>query len=102
MLSAGGGKRGGAAGGKRGGAMGAGGKAGARGAGGKRKGAAPPAAPPHALPHPDSDDEDLAKPMSYDEKRQLSLDINKLPGESHSTYHTYSNVLGTIDIVYIV
>eukprot|EP00731_Ephydatia_muelleri_P035582 Em0137g14a len=27
-----------------------------------------------------SDDED-AKPMSYEEKRQLSLDINKLPGE---------------------
>ena len=26
-----------------------------------------------------SDDED-AKPMTYDEKRQLSLDINKLPG----------------------
>ncbi|CAD5123107.1 DgyrCDS11480 [Dimorphilus gyrociliatus] len=29
----------------------------------------------------DSDDEDNAKPMSYDEKRQLSLDINKLPGD---------------------
>lgn len=29
----------------------------------------------------DSEDEDNAKPMSYDEKRQLSLDINKLPGE---------------------
>ncbi|XP_069823770.1 bromodomain testis-specific protein-like isoform X2 [Dendropsophus ebraccatus] len=28
-----------------------------------------------------SDDEDQAKPMTYDEKRQLSLDINKLPGE---------------------
>jgi len=28
-----------------------------------------------------SDDEDNAKPMSYDEKRQLSLDINKLPGD---------------------
>nr|XP_048303058.1 bromodomain testis-specific protein isoform X2 [Myodes glareolus] len=28
-----------------------------------------------------SDDEDNAKPMNYDEKRQLSLDINKLPGE---------------------
>lgn len=25
--------------------------------------------------------EDNAKPMSYDEKRQLSLDINKLPGD---------------------
>uniref|UniRef100_A0A8D0GEN9 Bromodomain testis-specific protein n=1 Tax=Sphenodon punctatus TaxID=8508 RepID=A0A8D0GEN9_SPHPU len=28
-----------------------------------------------------SEDEDSAKPMNYDEKRQLSLDINKLPGE---------------------
>ncbi|CAO2639046.1 Bromodomain testis-specific protein [Lemmus lemmus] len=27
------------------------------------------------------DDEDNAKPMNYDEKRQLSLDINKLPGD---------------------
>ncbi|KAJ7332512.1 hypothetical protein JRQ81_014692 [Phrynocephalus forsythii] len=28
-----------------------------------------------------SEDDDNAEPMSYDEKRQLSLDINKLPGE---------------------
>ncbi|XP_044529077.1 bromodomain testis-specific protein [Gracilinanus agilis] len=28
-----------------------------------------------------SEDEDNAKPMNYDEKRQLSLDINKLPGD---------------------
>ena len=28
----------------------------------------------------DSDDEENVKAMSYDEKRQLSLDINKLPG----------------------
>ncbi|XP_050162539.1 bromodomain testis-specific protein [Myiozetetes cayanensis] len=28
-----------------------------------------------------SEDEDAAKPMNYDEKRQLSLDINKLPGD---------------------
>ena len=28
---------------------------------------------------PSSDEEDV-KPMTYDEKRQLSLDINKLPG----------------------
>ncbi|XP_073501342.1 bromodomain testis-specific protein [Phyllobates terribilis] len=28
-----------------------------------------------------SDDEDQARPMTYNEKRQLSLDINKLPGE---------------------
>ena len=27
------------------------------------------------------DDEDNAVPMSYDEKRKLSLDINKLPGD---------------------
>lgn len=65
---------------KRGGAGGA--KGGARAsAAGKKKGAAPSAAPAaHAPPHADSDDEDVAKPMSYDEKRQLSLDINKLPG----------------------
>ncbi|KAJ1171045.1 hypothetical protein NDU88_002916 [Pleurodeles waltl] len=29
----------------------------------------------------DVDKEDNAKPMNYDEKRQLSLDINKLPGD---------------------
>lgn len=34
-----------------------------------------------AAPLFDSEDEDNAKPMSYDEKRQLSLDINKLPGD---------------------
>jgi hypothetical protein len=28
-----------------------------------------------------SEEEDVAVPMSYDEKRQLSLDINKLPGD---------------------
>ncbi|NXC63908.1 BRDT protein, partial [Aleadryas rufinucha] len=28
-----------------------------------------------------SEDEDAAKPMNYEEKRQLSLDINKLPGD---------------------
>ncbi|XP_062560513.1 homeotic protein female sterile-like isoform X2 [Armigeres subalbatus] len=33
------------------------------------------------VPHFDSEEEDTAKPMSYDEKRQLSLDINKLPGD---------------------
>lgn len=31
-----------------------------------------------------SEEEDTAKPMSYDEKRQLSLDINMLPGEMTS------------------
>lgn len=35
-----------------------------------------------SMPQFDSEDEDTAKPMSYDEKRQLSLDINKLPGMS--------------------
>jgi hypothetical protein len=34
-----------------------------------------------AAPAFDSEDEDNARPMSYDEKRQLSLDINKLPGD---------------------
>ncbi|KAK6195468.1 hypothetical protein SNE40_000893 [Patella caerulea] len=33
------------------------------------------------IPPPDSEDEDNAQPMTYDEKRQLSLDINKLPGD---------------------
>ena len=28
----------------------------------------------------DDEEEDTARPMTYDEKRQLSLDINKLPG----------------------
>lgn len=29
----------------------------------------------------DNQDAELARPMTYDEKRQLSLDINKLPGD---------------------
>ncbi|VDN43669.1 unnamed protein product [Gongylonema pulchrum] len=33
----------------------------------------------------DSEDERSALPMSYDEKRQLSLDINKLPGDKLSS-----------------
>jgi Bromodomain extra-terminal - transcription regulation len=41
----------------------------------------PPAGAPPPPPYADSEDEDTAKPMSYDEKRQLSLDINKLPGK---------------------
>ena len=45
----------------------------------KKKNAAGPAIPVFAF---DSDDEDNAKPMTYDEKRQLSLDINKLPGNT--------------------
>lgn len=65
-----------AAGAKRAKAGGAPGGAGAnaRGGGGGKKKAA-------AAPSFESDEEDPAKPMSYDEKRQLSLDINKLPGE---------------------
>lgn len=39
----------------------------------------------------DSEDEDNAKPMSYDEKRQLSLDINKLPGELCSVPFVFCN-----------
>jgi bromodomain-containing protein 4 len=50
-------------------------KANARSTNSKKKGGAVPPVPAF-----DSEDEDNAKPMSYDEKRQLSLDINKLPG----------------------
>ncbi|XP_076654020.1 homeotic protein female sterile isoform X3 [Halictus rubicundus] len=52
-------------------------KANSRSAGTKKKSAS--SQPPPATF--DSEDEDNAKPMSYDEKRQLSLDINKLPGD---------------------
>ncbi|CAN0352213.1 unnamed protein product [Lampetra fluviatilis] len=34
-----------------------------------------------AAPAFDSDEEEDSRPMTYDEKRQLSLDINKLPGD---------------------
>merc|ERR1739846_99438 len=34
-----------------------------------------------APPPIDTDDETKVVPMTYDEKRQLSLDINKLPGD---------------------
>ncbi|XP_010160876.1 bromodomain-containing protein 2, partial [Antrostomus carolinensis] len=37
--------------------------------------------PPPPAPLYDSEEEEESKPMTYDEKRQLSLDINKLPGE---------------------
>jgi len=37
--------------------------------------------PKTSAPAFDSEDEDNARPMTYDEKRQLSLDINKLPGD---------------------
>ncbi|XP_014482621.1 PREDICTED: homeotic protein female sterile-like isoform X3 [Dinoponera quadriceps] len=52
-------------------------KANSRSTGNKKKNAGNQP-PPMAF---DSEDEDNAKPMSYDEKRQLSLDINKLPGD---------------------
>lgn len=52
-------------------------KANSRSAGNKKKNAGNQP-PPMTF---DSEDEDNAKPMSYDEKRQLSLDINKLPGK---------------------
>ncbi|XP_012252969.2 homeotic protein female sterile-like isoform X2 [Athalia rosae] len=52
-------------------------KANSRSTGNKKKNASNQP-PPLAF---DSEDEDNAKPMSYDEKRQLSLDINKLPGD---------------------
>ncbi|XP_030080009.1 homeotic protein female sterile isoform X8 [Drosophila hydei] len=54
------------------GAGGASGGAGARGSSKKK---------PSQVMNFDSEEEDTAKPMSYDEKRQLSLDINKLPGD---------------------
>ncbi|KRF93839.1 homeotic protein female sterile isoform X8 [Drosophila mojavensis] len=53
-------------------AGGASGGAGARGSSKKK---------PSQVMNFDSEEEDTAKPMSYDEKRQLSLDINKLPGD---------------------
>ncbi|XP_064615943.1 bromodomain-containing protein 3-like isoform X3 [Liolophura sinensis] len=46
----------------------------------KNKTLAPGLVPP-LVPEFDSEDEDNAKPMTYDEKRQLSLDINRLPGD---------------------
>ncbi|XP_014748238.1 PREDICTED: bromodomain testis-specific protein-like [Sturnus vulgaris] len=51
--------------------------------GNPKKSSKPPLAAPSASAASllDSEEEDESKPMSYDEKRQLSLDINKLPGE---------------------
>jgi len=63
------------------------GPGGGRGAASKPKPPAPPAPLPalHSQPPVEagyqSDEDDTAEPMSYDEKRQLSLDINKLPGD---------------------
>lgn len=36
-----------------------------------------------------SSDDEEAKPMTYDEKRQLSLDINKLPGSRNFINYKY-------------
>lgn len=52
-------------------------------AGNKKKPPAP------AIPY-DSEEEDTARPMVYDEKRQLSLDINKLPGKCFQLNITFS------------
>ncbi|XP_064329941.1 bromodomain-containing protein 2 isoform X2 [Phalacrocorax carbo] len=61
---------------------GGGGSGGTGGGGGSKnsKKAAKAALPPPAALY-DSEEEEESKPMTYDEKRQLSLDINKLPGE---------------------
>lgn len=61
--------------------------------GNKKKGAQ---APLVAIPHYDSEEEDTAKPMSYDEKRQLSLDINKLPGKRHLDLNLNSQLTNII------
>ncbi|NWV05356.1 BRD2 protein, partial [Ptilonorhynchus violaceus] len=54
--------------------------AGSGGSKNSKKSSKPPLpAPPASLF--DSEEEEESKPMTYDEKRQLSLDINKLPGE---------------------
>ncbi|XP_059690787.1 bromodomain-containing protein 2 isoform X3 [Gavia stellata] len=61
----------------------AGGSGGGGGSGGSSKNskkAAKAALPPPPALY-DSEEEEESKPMTYDEKRQLSLDINKLPGE---------------------
>lgn len=41
----------------------------------------------------DSEDEDNCRPMSYDEKRQLSLDINKLPGKVKVCCNFFVNII---------
>ena len=57
----------------------------------------------------DSDDEMKTTPMTYDEKRQLSLDINKLPGDKlgkvvhfsfiHRVYFHFESCLHFTDYV---
>jgi bromodomain-containing protein 4 len=46
-----------------------------------------------AVPQFDSEDEDNARPMTYDEKRQLSLDINKLPGQFCDFHVCFTTIL---------
>ena len=41
----------------------------------------------------DSDDEMKTTPMTYDEKRQLSLDINKLPGDKLGKVRHFSFIM---------
>ncbi|KAM6472082.1 bromodomain-containing protein 2 isoform 1-T1 [Liasis olivaceus] len=57
-----------------------GGSGGGSGSKNTKKPSSKAAAPPVPVLF-DSEEEEESKPMSYDEKRQLSLDINKLPGE---------------------
>merc|ERR1712061_482062 len=52
-----------------------------KGGKGKLKNKKSTSAVKNALAAIDSDDEMKTTPMTYDEKRQLSLDINKLPGD---------------------
>ena len=55
---------------------------------------------------PSSDEEDVVKPMSYDEKRQLSLDINKLPGERcevrEITVYTWTCILRGLKLSLVI
>ncbi|NXF56448.1 BRD2 protein, partial [Oceanites oceanicus] len=64
---------------KAGGGGGTGGSGGSGSSKNSKKAAKAALPPPPALY--DSEEEEESKPMTYDEKRQLSLDINKLPGE---------------------
>merc|ERR1719226_289275 len=52
-----------------------------RGKGSKGSGATGGSQGGKQITNVDTDDESKTVPMSYDEKRQLSLDINKLPGD---------------------
>lgn len=48
--------------------------------------------------HFNSEEEDNAKPMTYDEKRQLSLDINMLPGENLRKERLFFPLISTFRI----